>query len=251
MYVHYNILCCCDLECYYGGGTICVQGGPNIADTDGPGGPLIPNIDGPGGPLIGETVSSMTVRLSTVSVSWRVVEEHTSNVVYVRVHIIYNLVAFFFDLPKFLASFAFNNNVVQSLHLFLVILIISSLSPVPLSLHTIEFDIQPPLGPDMPLILLQGADRTISCSHRTIPAFAVNWYRDTTALREDIAGGNADCSCNVPSVDPQDQSITVKELIFTDFAASSAGGYDCRVPMVLEMFNICRFDVMVAGKKLV
>ena len=43
-------------------GTICVQGGPNIADTDGPGGPLIPNIDGPGGPLIGGTVSSMTVQ---------------------------------------------------------------------------------------------------------------------------------------------------------------------------------------------
>ena len=52
VYVHYNILCCCDLECYYGGGTICVQGGPNIADTDGPGGPLIPNIDGPGGPSV-------------------------------------------------------------------------------------------------------------------------------------------------------------------------------------------------------
>ena len=61
MHVHYNnILCCCDLECYYGGGTICVQGGQNIADTDGTGGPLIPNIDGPGGPLIGRTISSMT-----------------------------------------------------------------------------------------------------------------------------------------------------------------------------------------------
>ena len=58
--VHYNILCCCDLHCYHGGVTICDQGGPNIADTDGPGRPLIPNIDGPGGPLIGETVSSMT-----------------------------------------------------------------------------------------------------------------------------------------------------------------------------------------------
>ena len=37
-----------------------MEGGPNIADTDGPGGPLIPNIDGPGGPLIGGTISSMT-----------------------------------------------------------------------------------------------------------------------------------------------------------------------------------------------
>ena len=141
----------------------------------------------------------------------------------------------------------------QSLHLFLVILIISSLSPVPLSLslHTIEFDIQPPLGPDMPLILVEGTSRTLSCSHRTIPAFAVDWYRDTTALREDIAGGNVDCSCNVPSVDPQDQSITVKELIFTDFAASSAGEYSCRVPLGLGVFNICRFAVEVAGKQLV
>ena len=54
---------------YYWRGTVCVQGGPGVADTnggtsfsvtDGPGGPFIPETDGPGGPLTRGAVSSMT-----------------------------------------------------------------------------------------------------------------------------------------------------------------------------------------------
>ena len=45
---------------YYWRGTVCVQGRPGVADTNGPGGPFIPEMDGQGGPLTRGTISSMT-----------------------------------------------------------------------------------------------------------------------------------------------------------------------------------------------
>ena len=69
-----------------------------------------------------------------------------------------------------------------------------------------------------------------------------------SAIREDLHQGGVDCSCVVPSIDPIDEAVTKKELIFSDFALSSVGQYSCRVPAGRGMFNTCRFDVLPAGE---
>ena len=118
-----------------------------------------------------------------------------------------------------------------------------------LSLYTIEFDIQPPVGPGMPLVLPIGGSQTLTCRHRspTRPAIILQWVHDVTIIRERTPEPLDECSCQVPEPDP---AAAEKELIFINFAASSAGEYRCRAPDVIGsgLFNICRFDVLVAGK---
>ena len=119
-------------------------------------------------------------------------------------------------------------------------------------IHTIEFDIQPPVGPDVPLVLPIGGNQTLTCSHRSRPAITLQWVRDVFIVREGTPDPLSDCSCQVPSIG-SNPLATEKELIFMNFAASSAAEYSCRAPDVIGtgMFNICRFDVLVAGKQLV
>ena len=116
-------------------------------------------------------------------------------------------------------------------------------------IHTIEFDIQPPVGPDMPLVLPIGGNQILTCSHRSRP---VLWVRDVSIIREGTPDPLSDCSCQVPSIDSNPLAME-KELIFMNFAASSSAEYSCRAPDVIGTgtFNICRFDVLVAGKQLV
>ena len=59
--------------------------------------------------------------------------------------------------------------------------------------------------------------------------------------------GRDGCSCEVNR--PNDMENV--ELIFTDFGPGSGGEYSCRVPDPFApsgFFNVCTFDVLVAGK---
>ena len=118
-------------------------------------------------------------------------------------------------------------------------------------MHSIEFTIQPPVGPGMPLVIPKGGSATLTCSHTSRPPFALNWYHDVTVLRQGNADTTDECGCQVPAIDPFDESVTDLELTFTNFAQMFAGEYSCRAPdnmIGAGTFNICRFDVLVAGK---
>lgn len=120
-------------------------------------------------------------------------------------------------------------------------------------IHIIEFLIQSPVGPGMPLVIPEGGGATLTCSHRSRPPFTVKWYRDRTVIRSDISDTMEECSCQVPGIDPTDVTVTERELIFTNFTQMFAGEYSCRAPgnLTAGTFNICRFDVVVAGEQLV
>ena len=104
----------------------------------------------------------------------------------------------------------------------------------------------------MPLVLPIGGSQTVTCSHRSRPAITLQWVRDVTIIREGTRDPLSECSCRVPSIDSNPLAME-KKLIFTNFAASSAEQYSCRAPDVIGTgrFNICLFDVFVAGKQLV
>ena len=83
-----------------------------------------------------------------------------------------------------------------------------------------------------------------------VGAIGADWYRDTTIIQSDIDGGLVDCSCLRPAA-PITQAYV--ELEFTNFdGAASADEYSCRVATRISgVFNICRFDVKVAGKYII
>ena len=120
-------------------------------------------------------------------------------------------------------------------------------------IHVIEFVTQPPVSPGMPLVIPEGGGATLTCSHRSRPPFTVNWYRNRTVIRPDNSETMDECSCQVPGVDPTDITVTERELIFMNFARIFTGDYSCRAPnnFTAGSFNICRFDVVVAGEQLV
>ena len=91
---------------------------------------------------------------------------------------------------------------------------------------------------------------TLTCRHRLREAFILSWYRDVTVIRPDPADTMDECSCQVPAVSPSDLTVTERELIFTDFDPMFVGEYSCRAPdnIAASTFNICRFDVLVAGE---
>ena len=142
-----------------------------------------------------------------------------------------------------------------------------SLPPPPPPLHlslcfctsicTTEFVIEPPVGPDMPLIMPEGGSRTLTCRHVSPirrPAFTLNWFRDATVIRpSDEADTRGDCSCDVEPIDPTDTTITERVLNFIDFAGTSAGEYSCRGPDNDTFTDeaSCRFQVLLAGELLV
>ena len=96
----------------------------------------------------------------------------------------------------------------------------------------------------MPLIIREGDSQVLSCRHDTILPHATEWYRDASVIRVDMPEGSEGCSCESMT------STSSKTLTFTNFAASSAGGYSCRIPDPFNdpAQNICRFDVQVAGE---
>ena len=109
-----------------------------------------------------------------------------------------------------------------------------------------EFTINPPAGPDNPLIIREGHSQTVTCNHDSIPLIATTWYREASVIREGVSEGADGCSCRFA---PLDETPGTRELTFTDFAPASAGEYSCRVPVpfMVGVFNICQFDV-VMGK---
>lgn len=96
----------------------------------------------------------------------------------------------------------------------------------------------------MPLIIPLGGSRTITCEHDNAGAQYTKWYRGASLITEGIPGANG-CSCEVPQF--ENSTTDAAKLIFSNFSESSMGEYSCRVQQG-AFFNICRFDVIIAGE---
>ena len=99
----------------------------------------------------------------------------------------------------------------------------------------------------MPLIIPEGGDQVLTCRHSVIGAHVTDWYREGSAIRDNVPEGRDGCSCEVNRPNTMDYV----ELTFTDFGPGSGGEYSCRVPHPFGSagtFNVCRFDVLVASK---
>ena len=92
--------------------------------------------------------------------------------------------------------------------------------------HCLEFTIDPPVGPSMPLIIPEGGDQVLTCRHSVIPVDATEWYREMSAIRDNVPEGREGCSCEINRPNTMDYV----ELTFTDFGPGSGGEYSCRVP---------------------
>ena len=99
----------------------------------------------------------------------------------------------------------------------------------------------------MPLIIREGGEQLLTCRHSIIGPHVTDWYREASAIRDNVPEGRDGCSCEVNR--PADSDPV--ELMFTDFGPGSGGEYSCRVPDPFGsagVFNVCTFDVLVAGK---
>ena len=114
------------------------------------------------------------------------------------------------------------------------------------SIKTTEFTIQPAVGPNMPLVIPEGGGTTLTCTHVSRPPFALAWYRETSAIRQDTAETLDECGCQVPLVEPL--SGNNREVIFMNFSREFAGEYSCRAPITSGIFDICRFNVSAVGE---
>ena len=96
------------------------------------------------------------------------------------------------------------------------------------------------MGPELPLIITRGGSRTLTCTHNIISTSALDWYREASAIRDDLPDVDEVCSCQV--------STNNNTLTFSNFAPGSIGQYSCRAPRGLAVFDICKFNVLLAGE---
>ena len=89
----------------------------------------------------------------------------------------------------------------------------------------------------------------LTCTHVLRPPFSLNWFRGDTSIRQDNADTLDECSCQVPTVDPG--SGNNRTVTFMNFAREFAGEYSCRAPISSGIFDICRFNILVAGELII
>ena len=89
--------------------------------------------------------------------------------------------------------------------------------------------------PTNPVIIAEGGSAIVLCEHARNGLF---WLKGSSVISPNI------CGCSSMSV-----GTDLFKLNFTNYRSTYAGSYTCSVALGGPNFDICRFDVMTAGKR--
>ena len=92
--------------------------------------------------------------------------------------------------------------------------------------------------PTDPVIIVVGSSAIVLCEHSSARN-GLSWLKGQYYISPN------DCGCSSMSV-----GTNLFKLNFTNYRSTYAGRYACSVPLGGPNFDVCRFNVMTAGKRL-